>query len=119
MRIFTFATLLSLSVSAQAAEPFDPPVADKHKPTQAFEAQVYESDDSILFSIPEKKIQYYITKPNNPAHPYIIENKVLGRDNDTRFRANGYGAADNKAAAKWLEEINRINNDRMAKLKGN
>jgi hypothetical protein len=107
---------LSLSLSAQAEE--RPPVDPQHQPTQMFAAEVFESDDAILFSIPETKVQYYITKPNNPAYPTMIENQVLGRHEDTRFKANAFAKPDNAEAAKWLEEIDKINKDRMAKLKG-
>lgn len=115
--ILIAAMLLSLALSAQAEERL--PVDPQHQPTQMFKADVYESDDAILFSIPETKVQYYIAKPNNPAYPAMVENKVLGRRDEIRFKANGFAKPDNKEAAKWLEEINKINKDRLAKLKGN
>jgi len=113
--ILAGAMLLSLTVSAQAED--RPPVDPQYKDTQMFNADVYETKDAILFSIPEKKVQYYITKPNNPAYPAVVENNVLGRNEDIRFKANGFAKADNKAAVQFLEEIDKINKDRLAKLK--
>jgi hypothetical protein len=113
------AILFSFSLPAQAEEAARPPVDPQHQPTQMFNADVYETSNAILFSIPEKKVQYYITKPNNPAYPAVIENQVLGRNQDIRFKANGFAKADNEAAIKWLEEIDQINKDRLAKLKAN
>ncbi len=115
MRFLLVLLLLSLPALANAEE-YER--AAKHSAMEAKEADVYEYEAMTLYSVPEDKVQYYITKPNHPAYPYMVKNQILGRDLDTRFKAVGYGKeVDREATAKFLKDIDDANAEKMAILR--
>ena len=56
------------------------------------EAEVGENEGMTFYSIQEDKVQYYITKPNHPAYPYMIKKNVQifqGKKLLDLFKING------------------------------
>lgn len=80
-------------------------------------AQAYESEDAFLYSIKDERVQYYVTKANHPAHPYIVTNEVRGRESNSWFKVTGWGNGDEDAAERWVEEIKKINDAKIFKIK--
>lgn len=110
--------VLVLLVVGQVAHAEEYERAAKYAASAEMEADVYEYEAMTLYSVPDDRVQYYVTKPNHPAYPYMVQNKILGRDLDTRFQATGYGKeVDREAAQKFLKDIDDANAEKMAKLK--
>lgn len=108
---------LSFSISANANDK-EGHMNQKYAPVLAKEARVAENEKMTLYTIEEDRVQYYITKPNHPAYPYMVKSKVLGRDLDTRFKITGYGLeVDRQAAKDFLKEIEEINAEKVKILR--
>lgn len=113
--LFFVALLVSTNAQAIVYESTNPPERVK---SDSKTAEVFEYEGMTFYSIPNDRVQYYVTNPGHPAFPYIVEVRILGRGVDTRFEATGYGReADSQAAAEFLQKVNDANAAKVEKLK--
>lgn len=115
MRLLIITFLLASFAASSASAEGEISLYDFMK---AKNAEVFDSSDAIMYNLRDERLQYYVTKSNHPAHPYIIKNKIRGRAEGTWFKVTGFGDGDNGAAEFWMEQIKRVNDAKIAKIRG-
>ena len=72
-------------------------------------ATIIEAIDHKIYRVDSEKTQYYATKPNHPAHPFLIINKLVEAEEGVFFELSGEGTGNKIETKKWFDEINLKN----------